>query len=336
MQFKKATKAQAKLRLGLVGPSGSGKTYTALQLATHLVPGGRVAVIDTERGSASKYADLFEFDVIEPDTFSPKVYVEAIQAAERAGYDVLVIDSLSHAWMGKDGALELVDAAAKRSRSANSFAAWRDVTPLHNEMIDAILGARLHVIATLRAKTEYVIEEDARGKKVPRKVGMQPVQRDGLEYEFDVVGDMDHDNNFIVGKTRCTALAGAAIHKPGADLAATLRAWLTDGEPAPAAPEEEPANEDQLNEVAELMHHEAITDTERASIKKHLDAGVTADWAAKALDRLNRLIADRADAQEAEASANPTQTRRSTRSSSGSSANASADSNGGLSGEAAA
>src|SRR5690606_5228856 len=134
--------------------------------------GGRIAVIDTENNSAALYADECEFDVLNLDTFSPEVYVEAIKAAEAAGYDVLVIDSLSHAWMGKDGALELVDKAAKRYQG-NSFAAWRDVTPLHNQLVDTILQARLHVIATFRAKTEWVLETDPKtGKTQPRKVGL--------------------------------------------------------------------------------------------------------------------------------------------------------------------
>jgi hypothetical protein len=225
--FSTASKKQSRLRLALVGPSGSGKTYTALTLATNL--GHKVAVIDTERGSASKYADLFKFDVLELDTFSPDTYVEAIHAAERAGYDVLVIDSLSHAWMGKDGALEQVDRVAKRNQSGNNFMAWRDVTPMHNALVDAMLQSNCHIIGTMRAKTEYVIEENEKGKKVPRKIGMAPVQRDGLEYEFDVVADMDIDNNLIVTKTRCPALAGQAIRKPGKPLADTLKAWLTDG-----------------------------------------------------------------------------------------------------------
>ena len=222
MVFKKATKKDSKLRLGLMGPAGSGKTYTALAVAKHF--GGRVAVIDSEHGSASKYADLFDFDVLELASFSPNDYTNAIKAAE--GYDVLIVDSLSHAWSGKNGALELVDKAAARSKSGNSFAAWREVTPLHNQMVEAIMGAKLHLIATLRSKTEYVLEENDRGKRVPRKVGMAPVQRDGLEYEFDVVGDLDWENRLVVTKTRCPELAGAVINKPGKDFANVLKAWL--------------------------------------------------------------------------------------------------------------
>lgn len=229
IQFTKATRKGQKLRMALYGPSGSGKTYTALLLASHM--GVRVAVLDSEHGSASLYADQFAFDAFEPDSFSPKVYIEAIRAAADAGYDVLVIDSLSHAWMGKGGALELVDNASRRS-SGNSFAAWKDVTPLQNEMVEAMLGARLHLIVTMRSKTEYVIEENARGKKEPRKVGLAPVQRDGIEYEFQVVGDLDMENTLVVSKSRCREIPpGMVIPKPAAPLANVLREWLDEGAP---------------------------------------------------------------------------------------------------------
>ena len=234
MTFQKATKKSARLRMALIGVAGAGKTYTALSIAQHL--GQKVAVVDTERGSASKYSDQFDFDVMEIESYGPKTYVDAIQAAEEAGYDVLVIDSLSHAWAGKDGALEMVDRAAKRSQAGNTFGAWRDVSPLHNQMVDAIVSSRIHVIATMRAKTEYVQEKDPKtGRTTVRKIGLAPVQRDGLEYEFDVVATLDSDNNLIVGKTRCPAIAGAVINKAGREIARSLKTWLTDG----AAPDDE-------------------------------------------------------------------------------------------------
>jgi KaiC/GvpD/RAD55 family RecA-like ATPase len=226
--FKKATKTQSRARIALIGPAGSGKTYTSLAIATNL--GDRVAVVDTERGSASKYADEFEFDVVELESFHPERYIEAITAAS-AEYDVLVIDSLSHAWMGKDGALEMVDRAAAASKSGNSYTAWRNVTPLHNQLVDAILQSRCHIIATLRSKTEYVQEKDERGKTQIRKVGLAPIQRDGMDFEFDIVGDMDADNNLVITKTRCRPLTGKTFNKPGKPLADTIKAWLTDGAP---------------------------------------------------------------------------------------------------------
>lgn len=238
--FRKATKHESRLRLALSGPSGSGKTYTALRIATAL--SDKVAVIDTERGSASKYADEFEFDVLEPESFHPQVYIDAIRNAEQDGYEVLIIDSLSHAWVGKDGELELVDRVQQRSRSSNSFAAWREVTPLHNALVDAMLTSRCHIIATMRAKTAYSMDQDERGKTQVRKLGMEPVMRDGIEYEFDVHAMMDMSNTMLVMKSRCKALTGAVIQHPGADVAATLREWLG-GEPLPETTTSHPSSQ---------------------------------------------------------------------------------------------
>lgn len=228
--FQKATKAQSRLRLALDGPAGSGKTYSLLSIAAGLAPKGRLAVIDTEHGSASKYADEFEFDVLHLSDFDPRRYIEAIQAAEAAGYDVIGIDSLSHAWSGKGGALEMVDAAARRSKSNNTYTAWRDVTPLHNALVEAILQSRCHVIATMRSKVEHILDTDPRtGKQVPRKVGMAPIQREGMDYEFDVVGDIDLDHKLMVSKTRCRALDGKVFDRPGKQFGEILAGWLSDG-----------------------------------------------------------------------------------------------------------
>src|ERR1700751_1730018 len=172
--FRKAVKYDAKLRLAICGPSGSGKTYTLLQLATEL--GGPVALIDTERGSASKYADLFEFDVLELESYDPQRLIESIDYAAGNGYRVLCIGSLSHFWIGKDGELDKVDRAARRMQTPNSFAAWKQVTPLHNALIDKIISAPLHVLVSLRSKTQWVLERDSKtGKTAPRKVGLTPV-----------------------------------------------------------------------------------------------------------------------------------------------------------------
>lgn len=237
MQFTEAVRYGSKGRLALMGPSGSGKTYTGLLFAHSM--GERVAVLDTEHGSASKYVgeNGWAFDVLELQSFNPKVYIDAIHAAEEAEYDVLLIDSLSHAWTGKDGALEMVDKAAARSKG-NSYVGWRDVTPLHNQMIDAIVGSELHIIATMRTKMEYVQEKNEKtGKTEIRKIGLQPVQRDGMEYEFDLVCDIDTDHRLVVGKTRCRDLDGVVQLKPDAKTIAPFVSWL-DGEERPAPPVE--------------------------------------------------------------------------------------------------
>lgn len=228
--FKKATKAQSKLRISIFGPSGSGKTYTSLLIASAL--GGPVALIDTERGSASKYAgDVADFDALELTSYEPAKYIRAIGEAAKERYPVLVIDSLSHAWSGKGGILEQKDAKGGR------FDAWKELTPQQTDLLEAILAYPGHVIVTMRSKTEYVLDqvENRSGKMVstPRKVGLAPVQRQDLEYEFDVVLRLDADNIAHVEKTRCSALAGLSIRHPGAPLAELLTAWLSDGASPP-------------------------------------------------------------------------------------------------------
>lgn len=239
MGFVRATKHESKLRLALAGPAGSGKTWTALTLATALADGQGVALIDTEHHSASKYADVFEFDSQDLTVFHPQKYIDAIHEAEKAGYAVLVIDSLSHAWSGTGGVLELVENITKRSTNKNSFNAWGEATPWQNRLIEAIIQAKLHVICTMRSKTEYVIELNNAGKSVPRKVGTAPVQRADVEYEFDVYADMNAANEMIVQKSRCPVLSGMIIPKPGKEVADILREWLK-GDPMPERPEYDP------------------------------------------------------------------------------------------------
>lgn len=233
-QFTKAVKGKGKARVALIGPSGSGKTMTALLIAKAL--GSRVALIDTENGSASKYAGeqgIPDFDTLNLGEFSPQTYVEAIHAAEEAGFEVLVIDSLSHAWTGKGGALDQVDKASKRSQSGNSFTAWREVTPHHNALVDALVQCKIHLIVTMRTKVEYVLQTNERGKQEPKKIGLAPIQREGLDYEFDIVADLDLDHNFLVTKTRCRQLDKAAILNPDEKVGQTILAWLEDGKDVP-------------------------------------------------------------------------------------------------------
>ncbi|MER7078162.1 MULTISPECIES: ATP-binding protein [Bacteria] len=232
MTFQPATRSAAKARIALAGPSGSGKTYTALSLATTLSE--TVAVIDTERGSASKYAGIngWQFATVSPHSFSPASLVELLAVASGEGFGCVVIDSLSHYWMGVDGMIEQAD---RRAKGGNSFSGWKEAKPDERRMIDALVSYPGHVIATLRVKTEYVIEDNERGKKAPRKVGMKPEQREGIEYEFDVVGELDYDNTLTVSKSRIPILSRAVVPEPGAELAATIRDWLADGDAAPGA-----------------------------------------------------------------------------------------------------
>lgn len=221
--FKKAERKQARLRLALSGPSGSGKTYSAIKLAQGL--GGRIAVIDTEHGSASLYADMADFDVTELQApYSPERYIELIKAAEQAGYNVLIIDSYSHEWTGPGGCLEINDAIAKAKYKGNTWSAWNETTPRHRALIDKILTSPMHIICTMRSKTETVQGE---GKKI-LKLGMKSEQREGSEYEFTVVLDIVHDGNVAVATKDRTKL----FKEPELITPATgerLLAWLNDG-----------------------------------------------------------------------------------------------------------
>jgi len=173
MEFQKAVRKQVKARVAIAGPAGAGKTYTALIAATTLANGGKIALIDTERQSARLYADEFEFDVLELDTFAPALYEQAIQMAEAAGYSVVVIDSLSHAWEGEGGALDQ-KGRLEDQRGYNSWTAWRKITPMHNALVDTMLRCNMHVIATLRSKMEYEQVTDENGKARVQKIGLAP------------------------------------------------------------------------------------------------------------------------------------------------------------------
>lgn len=220
--FKKAVRESAKLRLALTGPAGSGKTYSSLQIASGI--GGRIAMIDTERGSGALYANICDYDVLRIDPpFEPKKFLEGIKAAEDAGYDVLIIDSLSHAWAGDGGILTIHDRTAKALR--NSFDAWRAVTPQHNQLVDAILASCCHVIVTMRTKTGYeVISEN--GKTKVSKVGLAPIQRDGLEFEFTVVMDLSIEGHVATASKDRTGLFDGSRLTPDSSTGRKLLEWL--------------------------------------------------------------------------------------------------------------
>jgi hypothetical protein len=233
MQFTKAVRKKAKLRLALTGPSGSGKTYGALVIAKGL--GGRIAVIDTEHGSASLYSHLCDFDTLElRPPYSPERYVEAIKAAEAGGYDVIVIDSTTHEWNGSGGCLEINEDTARAKYRGNGWSAWNETTPRHRAFIDAMLQANAHVIATGRSKTETSQVEDGGRKKVV-KLGMKTEQRDGFEYEFTVVLDLVHDGHYANASKDRTGLFAGDPKPLSEETGRTLADWLESGADASAA-----------------------------------------------------------------------------------------------------
>ena len=226
MEFRKAERRKAKLRLGITGVAGSGKTYGALLVAFGL--GGKIAMIDTENGSGDLYSALGDYDICSLSApFTVQKYLEAIKMAENAGYDIIIIDSLSHAWAGEVGLLDMQGKIADSGRK-NSFAAWREVTPLHNKLIDTILASKCHIIATMRSKTDYVQVENEKGRMEIRKVGLAPVQRDGMEYEFGVVFDLGINHIVNVSKDR-TSLFDGEVFKLSQETGQALKKWLDTG-----------------------------------------------------------------------------------------------------------
>jgi hypothetical protein len=296
--FERASKAQSRLRLAFQAPAGHGKTFTALLVATELAGGHPFTVVDSEYGSASKYADKFTFDGLElAAPFDPEHYIAAIDAAEQhlAALEVpvenrvLVIDSLTHAWKR---CLDLVDTIGRAQFGGNSYAAWSVVTPRWDALIDRILASRVHVIATMRSKSEYVLEEGRNGRTAPRKVGMAAIIREGVDFEFDLVGELDKEHTLNVTKSRCEELDGAIIEKPGAELAQQLRAWLTDG-----VVEVERTTYEGHRVVAVTLEEEQGVVDELLNLAAELDARETAPKfvpaTTKALDKHREAAAGR-------------------------------------------
>lgn len=278
--FKKATKEQTKLRCALFGPSGAGKTFSALRMATGI--GGPIAFIDTERKSASKYADRFDFDVVDLERRNIESYIEMIQMAGSAGYNVLIIDSLSHAWQEL---LEEVEKLAQAKYKGNTWSAWSEGTPRQRKLIDAILNFPGHIIATSRSKTEWTNEKDPNtGKNKPVRVGLAPEQGKGIEYEFDLLMEINTEHFATVLKDRTGKYQDQFIEKPDEKFGHELAEWLASGiapqpweEPVKRAPAVEKISEKQATNLVGIAE------------KKGWYAGSPISWGAFAvlLERKN-------------------------------------------------
>jgi hypothetical protein len=198
MQLQKAERKQAVIKLAIQGPSGSGKTYSSLLLAYGLVGDwNHIAVLDTENNSSHLYSHLGNFNVLSlSEPFSPERYIEAIETCEKAGIKAIIIDSISQEWEGSGGIIE-----THGNMAGNSFTNWNKVTPRHNAFVQKMLQSPCHIIATIRAKQDYVLT-DKNGKMVPEKVGLRGVTRDGMDYEFTLVFDLDIKHQATASKNR--------------------------------------------------------------------------------------------------------------------------------------
>jgi AAA domain len=238
VEIKTASRTRAKLRVGLFGASGSGKTYSSLKMAHGLTDAWeKIIVIDTERESANLYSHLGPYGVLQLEPpFEPERYINAITACERAGAEVIIIDSISHEWIGKGGCLELVEKVAGN----NSYTKWKDITPRHNAFIDRILQCRAHVICCGRSKDDVDLIKNDKGKMEPQKVGLKAVTRDGFDYEMTVCFDLDKWHQALCSKDRTQLFDG----KPGFEIDETtgekMLAWMNS---APEAPKPIPTAE---------------------------------------------------------------------------------------------
>jgi len=205
MELRQAQRKQAKIKMALQGASGTGKTYSALLLASGITEYNKIAVIDTENHSADLYAHLGDYNVLQlSKPFTPERYIKAIEICEQAGMEVIIIDSITHEWDGSGGILDL-----HGNMAGNSFANWSKITPRHNAFVQKILESGCHIISTIRTKTDYTLT-DKNGKMVPEKVGLKGIQRDGIDFEFTIVFDLDIKHNAVASKDR----TGLFMDKP--------------------------------------------------------------------------------------------------------------------------
>jgi hypothetical protein len=226
MQLRKATRKQAKIRLGLSAVSGGGKTFSAIQIAKGLTGGdlSKVALIDTENGSADLYAHLGEFNVLPLSSpYTPERYIEAIRTCEKAGMEVIIIDSISHEWDGRGGCLEILESLGGKYQD------WAKVTPRHQLFISAILLSPAHIITTVRRKQDYEMIKDGNKVKV-EKSGLREITREGFEYELTTNLEISSNHLASASKDRTGLFAGKPAFVPTVQTGEAILKWSNEGE----------------------------------------------------------------------------------------------------------
>jgi hypothetical protein len=299
IEVRRASRKKVRARIGLSAAAGGGKTMSALLIAHGLVGDwDKIGLIDTEAGSGELYVNhrvpgttvtIGEFWYVRIDPpFTVLKYMEAQKALEDAGAEVIILDSITHAWNGQGGLLDQIGHITAASNSGNSYTAWRDVTPQHNRFIDGMLQSPAHIIATMRAKTDYVLETNKKGKQEPRKVGLAPIQREGMDYEFTVVLDLDSSHTAHASKDR-TSLFDGEYFIPSPETGKRLLTWLNTGIDAPK-PERPLTVREWLDalqsELRTIQGHDAVeTVLARDDVCKALSA-----FRGGAADRLREMI----------------------------------------------
>ena len=298
---KKATRKGQHLRMAIDGPTGAGKTWTSLEVARELVGDeGTILLIDTEDGSSGLYGDIYDFDVVEFEApYDPRDLRQAIKQFSK-DYDCIIVDSLTHFWNGEGGVTDIVDRASKKMGN-NKWAGWSEGTPAQRDMVEAITSAPCHIITTMRSKMETVMGED--GKVV--KLGMSPEQRSGIEYEFTVVGDMDHQHAMTISKSRCDAVADKLYRKGHTiEVATTLRNWL-DGNAAMIREDQVDTIKAETNRIKDRDDRTQIKEQfveffGRPSTLTEEEADKAIEWTVEAADAMVAKAEEEAKAAEQE------------------------------------
>jgi hypothetical protein len=225
MKLESANRKQAKIKMGIMGVSGGGKTMSALLIAFGITQDwNKIAVIDSENQSSHLYAHLGSYKVLnlEPP-FTPERYIQAIEVCEKAGIEVIILDSISHEWEGRGGILDI-----HSNMAGNSFTNWSKLTPRHNSFVEKMLQSNCHIIATIRSKQDYVLNEK-NGKQIPEKVGLKGVTRDGMDYEFTLVLEVDIKHNAIASKDRTGIFVGKPEFRVTFDTGRIISEWCNEG-----------------------------------------------------------------------------------------------------------
>jgi len=251
LEFRRAERKKAKLRIGVFGPTGSGKTMSALLVAHGFAPWEKICIIDTENGSADLYSHLGPYNIVTiRPPYAPEFYIDAIRMAEQQGMEVIVIDSITHEWQGTGGMLEIADSLAPSMRDGRMI--WTKITPRHNKFIDAILQSPAHVICCGRSKTDTImVETERNGRKttVPEQVGLKAITREGFDYEMTVSFDVAKNHYATCSKDRTKGDDNRALFQDKSprildeEVGRMLKAWSESGKADVAALKSEAVTE---------------------------------------------------------------------------------------------